>query len=229
MLAPNPSGVLAVTEAAAGDDYVRAITARASDRRARAAFQALVLQLAPPGASIFDFGAGPGLDARFYAERGYTVAAYEPDPQMRRTFEEHCKALIESQRITLDGRDYRDFLLRAPAGPGFDLITANFAPLNLVEDLGELFGRLHGLLRPSGQLLASVLNPYFIGDLQYRWWWRNIGSLVREGHFSVMGHQGPIVRRQITNLAAHARPHFRLEQVGRRTCRFMLARFAKAT
>jgi len=48
--------------------YVAAITAGEADRRARKAFQDLVLRIATPGAVLFDFGAGPGLDARFYAD-----------------------------------------------------------------------------------------------------------------------------------------------------------------
>jgi hypothetical protein len=50
-----------------GADYVKQITALESDRRARAAFHDLVLRVAPPGAALLDFGAGTGMDARFYA------------------------------------------------------------------------------------------------------------------------------------------------------------------
>ena len=56
-----------------GAAYVAQISARQSDRRARFAFQQLVFRIVQPGGALFDFGAGPGIDARFYAESGYTA------------------------------------------------------------------------------------------------------------------------------------------------------------
>src|SRR5260370_9589089 len=66
----------------AGAEYFRQITSLEPDRRTRAAFQDLVLRVAPPGAVLFDFGAGPGIDARFFAECGFTVGAYDVDRRM---------------------------------------------------------------------------------------------------------------------------------------------------
>ena len=60
-----------------------------------------------------DFGAGPGIDARFFAERGFTVDAYDVDPRMRDFFADHCRDLIDSGRVTLDGSAYREFLARS--------------------------------------------------------------------------------------------------------------------
>src|SRR4029077_9379575 len=94
----------------AGAEYVKQITSLESDRRARAAFQDLVLRIAPPGAALFDFGAGPGIDARFFAERGFTIEAYDVDPRMREFFADHCRDFIDSGRVTLDSRGYRQFV-----------------------------------------------------------------------------------------------------------------------
>ena len=63
-----------------GAEYVRQITALESDRQARAAFWDLVAKIAPPHAALLDFGSGTGMDARFYVERGFAVAAYDVDP-----------------------------------------------------------------------------------------------------------------------------------------------------
>src|SRR5260370_29176052 len=113
----------------AGRDYVEAITALQSDRRARSAFQDLVLRTASPGAAIFDFGAGPGIDARFYAERGFTVGAYDVDPRMCEYFAGHCREFIQAGKVALDGATYRDFppLKTLVAAPPVDLLTSNSA------------------------------------------------------------------------------------------------------
>jgi len=198
-----------------GAGYVEAITGSASDLRARAAFQNLVLRIAKPGASLFDFGAGPGLDARFYAERGFTVAAYDVDPEMREYFCLHCRELMQEGQVTLDAGTYQDFLARKTVLPGgrVELVTSNFAPLNLIEDLRPLFAKFHALTELDGKVLASVLSPYFIGDMKYTWWWRNAARLWHEGRFSLAGARGPIVRRRLADFAGQSLPYFTLERI----------------
>src|SRR4029077_822127 len=93
-----------------GAEYVEQITAGESDRRARAAFLDLVLSIAQPGATLFDFGAGTGMDARFYAESGFRVRAYDVDREMCGFFSAHCRDLMEAGRVTLESGAYRDFL-----------------------------------------------------------------------------------------------------------------------
>jgi SAM-dependent methyltransferase len=198
-----------------GAGYVEAITGSPSDRRARAAFQDLVVRVARPGAALFDFGAGPGLDARFYAERGFTVAAYDVDPEMREYFSVHCRELIQEGQVTFDGGTYQDFLASktVAAGRGVELVTSNFAPLNLIENLRPLFAKFHAVTQPDGKVLASVLSPYFISDMRYGWWWRNAARLWRAGHFSLAGARGPIVRRRLADFAAQSLPYFTLERI----------------
>jgi SAM-dependent methyltransferase len=198
-----------------GAEYIRQITALESDRRARATFLDLALQIVPPGAALFDFGSGPGIDARFYAQHGLRVTAYDVDTKMCEFFAEHCRDLMNAGSVKLKTGPYSEFLAQKRAGDhhGVDLVTSNFAPLNLVPDLGALFATFHALTGPRGKVLASVLNPYFAGDLRYSWWWRNAPRLWRVGHFSVPGAQAPIVRRRLANFAANCGPYFKLERV----------------
>lgn len=201
----------------AGDAYDTAMTARPSDRRARSAFQALVLTIAKPGSLLYDFGAGTGIDARFYAERGYKVGAYDIDPRMRRRFAVRCSDYIETGRITLDSGSYREFLTSRTLNGcrQADLVLANFAPLNLVPDLPELFERFRSLLTPDGAVLASVLSPYHIGELRYGWWWRNLTRLYRTGNYPVPGAAGGTIRRRLGDYASQCAPQFVLDRVYR--------------
>jgi len=198
-----------------GADYERAMTARRSDRRARSAFHDLVLRIVEPGAALFDFGAGTGIDARFYAELGFTVGAYDVDPRMCEYFEACCRDLIEAGRITLHAGDYARFLVgdAVDGARRADLVTSNFAPLNLIADLPDLFARFHALTQPDGKVLASVLNPYYVGDLKYGWWWRNGLRLWRAGHYSVAGAQARIFRRRLADFARQGAPYFALTRV----------------
>jgi SAM-dependent methyltransferase len=202
---------------AAGEEYVAAITLHESDRAARRAFQDLAMRIATPGRCIFDFGAGPGIDAKFYAEQGLTVLAYDHDPRMCAAFLRRCQREIERGQVRLYEGDYREFL--AHLAPTFrrqyeiELVTCNFAPLNLVEDLPGLFDAFHQLTGPRAKVLASVLNPWFVGDMRRPWWWARRLSYLRRGKFTTVGPTGNVIRRSPTDFAAQAARHFTLDLV----------------
>ena len=219
-----------MTAAHTGAEYVQAITARESDRQARAAFRELVLSLVPRGGAVLDFGAGAGLDARYFAEHGLTVRAYDNDPRMCAFLSQYCQEFIERGRVELETGTYQDFLARdgASAGQRVDVVVANFAPLNLIADLPALFARFHALTVPGGIVAASVLNPYYIGDAKYRWWWRNLPRLWRLGCYQVQGSAGGIIRRSPADFAAQSAPWFALERAsGGIGCQFMFLTFRR--
>ena len=194
-----------MNELVTGDAYVAALSAEASDRIARTAFVELALELAPQRARIFDFGCGPGQDARSYAERGREVFAHDVDAEMCASFRRNCAPGVARGEIHLVALD-------TPLPP-VDLVTANFAPLNLVPEPAALFGKFHAMLAPGGWLLLSVLNPLHFGDLRYAWWWYGLASLVFEGHYSTAGAQAPITRWRPSRLAREAGPYFSLDSV----------------
>ena len=204
-------------ERVTGHAYLAAMQVRASDRRARRAFQDLVLRLAKPGSCIFDLGAGPGIDAQRCAAAGRKVLVYDVDPLMCAALQEHCSNEIASGQVILYQGDYPAFLtqqiplIRRQHTIG--LVTANFAPLSLIDDLRGLFAALHALTAPGAMLLASVLNPDYPGDWRYRWWWANRWTYLRQGHFCIHGVHDNIHRRSCQTLAALARPYFTLHSV----------------
>jgi SAM-dependent methyltransferase len=200
-----------------GAEYVRLLSAQASDVRAREAFRAHALRLSAPGQRLYDFGAGPGLDARYYAAEGRRVEAYDIDPEMCAYFSEYCADLIAGGQVRLHPASFPQFLANPPRAPAeqVDLITANFAPLNLVEDLEALFAAFAALARPGAYVLASVLGPYHLRDLRYGWWWGNLPRFLAQGRYAVEGAQARIWRRSLREYAARSAPHFSLERVFR--------------
>jgi SAM-dependent methyltransferase len=207
----------AACEAHAGAGYIRAMQAHQSDRRAREAFQSLALSQVPPGGTVFDFGAGPGIDARFFAEQGLRVRVYDNDSRMCQYLTETCGDLIEAGRIVPETGEYAEFLARTAdlTQPLAHLVVANFAPLNLIDDLPALFAKIRALTVPGGTLLASVLSPYFLGDLRYGWRWRGMIGQWRTGKLIVPGAHGNIIRRHLRLFAADCAPWFTLERVFR--------------
>jgi len=201
----------------AGEEYIKAITALDSDRRTREAFQQLVLSVAVPGTTLLDFGCGPGLDCKFYARHGFQILAYDVDPRMCATFLDYCRPEIEYGQIRLLQGGYRQFLddavsaLRARAC----IVTANFAPLNMIADLKELFAAFHACTDRGAYVLASVLHPWFIGDTGYRAWLGARLQYWRRGYFPLDGASGTVYRRSFENFASQAAPYFELVRVVR--------------
>lgn len=194
-----------MSELVTGDAYVAALSADASDRIARTAFVELALALTRPRSRIFDFGCGPGQDARVYAARDREVYAHDVDPDMCSSFRRHCASGLAHGSIHLVELD--------GTLPPIDLVTANFAPLNLVPDPAPLFATFAAMLSPGGQLLLSVLNPLHVGDLRYAWWWNGLLPLCLHGRYRVSGSQAPITRWRPPRLAREAGPHFSLVHV----------------
>lgn len=205
-----------MSTAVTGAAYVEAMNRDPTDREYRRAFQNLALSLAPPNGSVFDFGSGPGIDAKHYADAGLRVQAYDSDPAMCEYFTRHCAAEIAAGSVRLDTRPYPDFL-RFRSGPrdtSVDLIVANFAPLNLVTDLPPLFAKFSALLKPQGKLLVSVLNPFFLGLLKSRQWWAHLPHLLWKGGYTTRLHGSiPVTRWLPGRLARQAAPHFELTSI----------------
>jgi SAM-dependent methyltransferase len=201
-------------ELVTGQAYVDAISASESDRACRAAFLELARSLAPPRGDLLDFGCGPGLDARVYAELGLRVCAFDIDAGMCASFRTHCAREMAKGQVQLIEARYDDFLaLNMGPVPRLDLVTANFAPLNLAPDPAPLFAAFDKLLKPTGVVLASVLNPFYAGDLRHAWWWAGLPALLARGRYSVVGAQAPITRWLPRCLARTAAPQFQLEAI----------------
>jgi SAM-dependent methyltransferase len=201
----------------AGEEYAKCLTASEPDRQVRAAFQDLVLRVAPLPGALFDFGAGAGIDARFFAERGFAIEAYDADSRMREFFMGYCRDLIDCGRIAVDCSDYRQFVAGQPprATGRFDLVIANFAPLNLIDDIQELFAKFHALTVANGKVLASVLSPYFLENWKSPRSWRYALRLWRKGQVFMPGPQAPHYLRRLANFSDLCAPHFRLSRAFR--------------
>ena len=187
--------------ALAGESYHRQITSTPDPVRVRARFQEQVVAMLAPGATVLDFGAGTGIDTRFLAERGHRLQAFEPDAAMVGYLRFHCADLITASSVSV----VDDMASVDPV----DMIIADFAVLNLVDDLPATLRRFHAALKPDGRVIASVLNPWAARDMQYGWWWRNVPSLIGRGTYEVGGASGAVRRVSASYLARTASPWFR--------------------
>jgi SAM-dependent methyltransferase len=169
----------------------------------RARFQKAALNLLPKGARVLDFGAGTGIDAKVYAGAGHPTFVYEPSEAMREYLEHYCHDEIARKAIV----PVASFL-----SCDVQAVTANFAVFNHFEEHIQLFEALSNVVSQGGFVLASLLNPYYLGDARYGWWRSNVVSLLRTGHY-VSPTESGVHRFSPHVVARAAAPHFQLERL----------------
>lgn len=198
-----------------GEQYHQFMLASRPDRAVRARFQRLALDLLPAGAEVLDFGAGTGIDAQRYAASGHLTFVYEPSATMRACLARVCREEIARRTIVA---------VSSPLAHATHAVTADFAVFNHVADLRALFAELARSVRRGGFVLASMLNPYYLGDARYGWWRANLVNLLRHGRYAVPS-ESRIHRFAPRVVARAAAPHFRLERLVPRTSGWVTQRF----
>ena len=205
----NAERSAAAYDARAGD-YDRQLSHQEDDLRARDAFRALVRALVPSGCCILDFGCGTGADVQWYAQAGYRVLAYDVSTGMLHRLRQRCHAEIRGGRVAVLEGSYEDFLTRPRLPERPVAVTANFAVLNLIEELPPLFTLFARHMPPTGLLIASVLNPLFLSDVRYRWWWRGLPALLADGVSRLAGRETDIFRYTRRALVVAAGPRWKV-------------------
>jgi SAM-dependent methyltransferase len=124
-------------------------------QRMRAVLERTVTSLLPNGARLLDLGCGTGIDAVYFASRGYEVVATDLSPQMvARTCARAAEAGLNN-RISASIIGIQD--LEQLRGQSFDAIYSDLGPLNCVPDLRAVASDCAVLLKPNGRIVASVI------------------------------------------------------------------------
>jgi ubiquinone/menaquinone biosynthesis C-methylase UbiE len=186
-----------------GEEYHKFILGSQRDQVVRARFQRMALDLLPKGADLLDFGAGTGIDAKAYAASGHLAFVHEPSEAMGEYLTRYCHDEIAGKTV---------IPVASPLTCKVPAVTANFAVLNHFADHTQLFEDLSRVVERGGFVLASMLNPYYLGDARYRWWRVNIMNFARSGHYAVPSESG-IHRFAPRVVARAAAPHFRMERL----------------
>jgi len=189
-----------------GEPYHAVMLASPRDRAVRDRFQKMVLSLLSEGGDVLDFGAGTGIDAKTYAACGHRTFVYEPSQAMLDYLAHHCRDEIARKKVVA---------VRSPLACKVQAVTANFAVLNHFADHGVLFEELSRVVHRGGFVLASMLNPFYLGDARFGWWRKNMLNLMRHGRYGVPS-ESHIHRFLPGAVSRAAAPYFRLERLSPR-------------
>jgi len=108
-----------------------------------------------PEASILEINAGSGLDAAYFASKGYRVHATDTAPGMLAALAGKAAAPELGGRLTYEALSF-ERLSEAQGGP-YDLVFSNLGGLNCTDDLAAVAGGLPGVLRPGGSIVWVVM------------------------------------------------------------------------
>ena len=190
--------------------YDEMLTRAPIDRWTRRAFQTLVAETIPVGRLLLDFGCGTGLDALWYAQRGYRVVAYDVSSRMLDQRRRRCAPEIAKGQIIPVGVPFAEFPAAIGRGQSPEAVVSNYGVLNALEHPRAFFDGLAPVLAPGAAVVISALNPFFWKDMTQRWWWRDLARSLPGTAIVTRAEGLDTYRHFIASLVAAARPAFRL-------------------
>ena len=123
----------------------------------RDSIRAMVEREMPPGGSILEINCGSGIDASYFAAKGYRVHATDVAPGMLEALALKANAVEVGGRLSYENLSNTE-LDRLKGGP-YDLILSNLGGLNCIENLADVTRHLPQLLKPGGATVLVVMPP----------------------------------------------------------------------
>ena len=131
-------------------------------RWARKETQGLLLARFPAGSVLLELGCGTGVEAVALARAGLRLVATDPSEAMlAQAADRVCRAGLQGSIALRRLGAGAAGLLLGEFGPGrFDGAYSGFGPLNCEPELQRTAAALHGLIRPGGRLIVSLINRF---------------------------------------------------------------------
>lgn len=164
------------------------------------------LKLLPEAAHILELNAGTGLDATWFAHRGYRVVATDISPGMIAEIEAKVRQQNRQGRVQVQQSSFLE--LSQKVHGIFDLVFSNFGGLNCEKNLPEVIRQLTTLTRPGSYALLVVMPPVCPWELlsllkgkrkhAFRRWQRGGVPAVVEGvHFQTYYYSRKAIRNML--------------------------------
>jgi SAM-dependent methyltransferase len=169
-VAPNYDGAL-------GNNYLI--------QRMRAELWETVTSSVPSGSRLLDLGCGTGIDAVYFASRGYEVLATDWSREMCARASERVERQELNHRVTV--RELGIHQLNELKADKFDAVYSNLGALNCVLSTQELEADLDSLLNPGGRVVASVIGRFCPWEVGYYLAKRRPKEALRRSSWSPIG------------------------------------------
>ena len=148
----------------------------------RDCIRAMVEKELSPGASILEINCGSGIDAAYFASKGYRVHATDVAPGMLDALAQKAGRPEVAGRLTFEMLS--NTALDQVSGGPYDLVFSNLGGLNCIDDLESVTRHLSSVLKPGGKTVLVVMPPVCPWEMlqALRGHWRTaIRRLRRDG------------------------------------------------
>jgi len=122
-----------------------------------------VLELWKPGNSILELNAGTGLDAIFFAEKGFKIHATDNAQSMIDVIDKKITLQSLTGKITTQCCSFSE--LENISRTGFDQIFSNFGGLNCTDRLDDVINSFDRLLKPGGTATLVIMPRICLWEL----------------------------------------------------------------
>lgn len=122
--------------------------------------------------TILELNAGTGIDAAYFASKGFRVHATDIAEGMQEKLRENMRRQGLSDRVTTELCSFTALDTLQQRGP-YDLIFSNFAGLNCTGELDKVLRSFAPLVKPGGQVTMAILPGFCLWEsllfLRGRW------------------------------------------------------------
>jgi SAM-dependent methyltransferase len=124
-----------------------------------------VIRRVPANGRLLDIGCGTGIDAEYFARRGFAVTGIDASSAMVAQTRTRTRNLNMTPPVRVENIGAHELeRLRAET---FDGIYSDLGPLNCVPDLRAVARACANLLKPNGVLIFSVMGRYCPWEIVY--------------------------------------------------------------
>ena len=136
------------------DEYDRLQLTNKPVQIMRQKYYEVVLKTVTPPAEVLELNCGSGIDAKYFAEKGYNILATDVSDKMLENAKSKCLGLnVEFKNIDIND-------LNILNNKKFDLILSNLGGLNCIKNLNALSLKINSLLNSHGYFIAVVMPSF---------------------------------------------------------------------
>jgi ubiquinone/menaquinone biosynthesis C-methylase UbiE len=142
-----------------------------------------------PERVILELNAGTGIDAAYFAGKGYRVHATDIAEGMQEKLREKMQRQGLSDKVTTELCSFTALDTLRQRGP-YDLIFSNFAGLNCTGELDKVLRSFAPLVKPGGQVTLVILPGFCLWEtlLLLRGRWRTAFRRLISGRKGTQSH-----------------------------------------
>ena len=142
-----------------------------------------------PERVILELNAGTGIDAAYFAGKGYRVHATDIAEGMQEKLREKMRRQGLTDRVTTELCSFTALDTLQQRGP-YDLIFSNFAGLNCTDELDKVLRSFAPLVKPGGQVTLVILPGFCLWEtlLFLRGRWRTAFRRLISGRKGTQSH-----------------------------------------